>query len=288
MTPAADLAGPGVADRYYEELVTRNAGFVAPRSQHRLRSARVLVAGCGSTGGAAIEPLARFGVCDFVLADNGCYELNNLNRQHAGYRDVGRNKAVVGGDRLAEINPYARIETHEEGVTAANATALVSGTDVVIDGVDVTERSGWTAKYLLHEAASAARRPVLTGYDMAGTQYIRCYDYRTGLAPFAGRLIRSHVDTLDPWRLLRRVVPLRTVPLEMLENARTRLGDPDYSVPQLVYASLLFGALACRMVADLVDGRPVRRHVRVDVHARVRPTRTALAAALHRPVVLAR
>ena len=63
----------------YDEFTSRNRGFVLPESQQRLRAATVLVAGCGSTGGAVVEPLTRLGVEAFVLADNGTYELNNLN-----------------------------------------------------------------------------------------------------------------------------------------------------------------------------------------------------------------
>ena len=44
---------------FYSELTARNTGFISPRAQGRVREATVLVAGCGSTGGAAVEPLAR-------------------------------------------------------------------------------------------------------------------------------------------------------------------------------------------------------------------------------------
>jgi len=274
--------------RFYRELTRRNRGFIPDRTQQALRSARVLVAGCGSTGGAAVEPLARLGVQHFALADNGAYELNNLNRQHAYQHEIGRNKARVTASRVLGVNPHAEVAVHEDGIQESNVDVLVAEVDLVVDGVDVTGRAGWEAKVLLHEAAARHRKPVITGYDMAGAQYVRCYDYRRRPRPaLDGRVSRSDVAERSTWMLLHRVVPTRFVPVEMLADARAHLGEPDYSVPQLVYASLLFGAIASRMAVDLLTGRRVRKHVLVDVHRQVRPRAAVLLGLGRKPAVAA-
>ncbi|MGY1822968.1 HesA/MoeB/ThiF family protein [Geodermatophilus sp. SYSU D00079] len=271
----------------YDEFTSRNRGFVPPESQQRLRAATVLVAGCGSTGGAVVEPLTRLGVEDLVLADNGVYELNNLNRQSAGREDIGRNKAEVCARRVAEINPRARTWVDTDGIQPGTVAAMVGACDLVVDGVDVTEPAGWRAKYALHEAAARARRPVISGYDMAGTQYVRFYDYRRPGAPFDGAVTAAQVAEGRTWSLLRRVVPLRVVPVEMLESARRSVATGEESVSQLVYTSMLFGALTARMVIDVLDGRPVRRHTVVDAHRAVRPPLAHLRTRLRKPWVLA-
>jgi hypothetical protein len=258
-------------DQHYGELTRRNAGFISPATQQALRGARVLVAGCGSTGGAAVEPLVRLGVEHLDLADNGTFELDNLNRQPADDGDVGRNKAAVAKERALAINPFAEILAEPLGVTAANVDALVAPASVIVDGVDVTGRSGWRAKLALHEAAVAHGRPVITGYDMAGRQYVRFYDYRrAGSRAFDGRILSRHVEELGTWAVLSRAVPLRRVPVEMLQEARAHLGNPEHSVPQLVYASLIFGALTARIVSEVVGGGRIRREIVVDVHRAVR------------------
>ncbi|WP_405613988.1 HesA/MoeB/ThiF family protein [Streptomyces sp. NBC_00076] len=272
---------------FYEVFTERNRGFISERTQDALSRARLLIAGCGSTGGAAVEPLTRIGVQDFLLADVGEFELNNLNRQHAAYGDIGRHKAEVAAERVMSVNPHARVEVVTEGITAGNADALVGGASVVIDGVDVTERSGWRAKYLLHEAAVSSRRPVLTGYDMAGTQYIRFYDYRrAGSSPFDGRIKTGDIERAGIWSLLHRAVPTRYIPLEMIRNAREHLGEEGYSVPQLVYASMLFGALSTRMTAQILVGDPVRQDVAVDIHGVVRPLSATVRTGLRWPIEL--
>ena len=234
-------------------------------SQTRLRQARLLVAGCGSTGGAAVEPLVRIGVQDFVLADNGEYELNNLNRQHAGHTDIGRNKAEVSAELVLSINPDARDRgARRNGIEPDRVDELVDASDIVIDGVDVTERSGMQAKWALHESAARLRVPVISGYDMAGMQYVRCYDYRTASAPLlrCGHR-RAHRERAASWQVLARLIPKRKVPLEMVRNLRASMTDPDYHVSQLVYTSLMFGAIASRLTVELLDRRPVRRSASV-------------------------
>jgi tRNA threonylcarbamoyladenosine dehydratase len=73
----------------------------------------------------------------------------------------------------------------------------------------------------------------------------------------------------------------------MLEAARRSAADGEESLSQLVYTSLLFGALASRMVVDILDGRPVRRHTVVDAHRAVRPPWAHLRTSVRRPWVLA-
>ena len=282
---------PTAHEAFYADLTTRNRGFVSDETQDRLAQITVLVAGCGSTGGAAVEPLVRLGIQHFLLAEPGAYELNNLNRQSAYLDEIGENKAAVHARRIAAVNPHATVHVDTTGITEENVEDLVGRCHVVVDGVDVTEPAGWVAKFLLHEAAARVGRPVISGYDMAGTQYIRFYDYRPRSRPFDDRIDRAGLDeaiaTGATWDLLRRVVPMRVVPVEMLESARQMLASGEEGLPQLVYTSLLFGAAASRMVVSVSSGAPVRKHTLISVDRAVSTTRGRWSAALRKPVVAA-
>ncbi len=62
MTAQASLSGAAGSEAdFYAELTRRNLGVVDAAAQEALRTATILVAGCGSIGGAAIEPLVRLG-----------------------------------------------------------------------------------------------------------------------------------------------------------------------------------------------------------------------------------
>ncbi|MFG2958885.1 HesA/MoeB/ThiF family protein [Streptomyces sp. NPDC048291] len=270
--PMPDTAGgPTAKARFYAELTARNAGVVPEADQWALRTATVLVAGCGSIGGAAVEPLTRLGLQKFVLADPGTYELNNLNRQSATVADLDRNKAALAGDRVRAINPHASVEVCTEGVTGRTVEKLTASCQVVIDGVDVTTPEGWRAKLLLHRHAVQRRLPLITGWDMAGTQYVRCYDYRYVREPFAGAVGPRDADRYDMWDLLRRAVPLRHVPTDMLAEIRANHARTDYSFPQVAYTAMAFGVLSSHMVVRLLTGQRVRPEVRLDVHQEARP-----------------
>lgn len=258
---------PDGQDAFYAALTERNRGLIPAEVQRALASARVLVAGCGSTGGAAVEPLVRLGVQAFVLAEPGEYELNNLNRQHAVVADLGRNKAAVAADRVRAVNPYAVAEVAAEGVVPGNAAALLEGVAVVIDGVDVTTRAGWRAKHLLHAEAAARGVPVVSGYDMSGTQYVRCYRYTPGAEPLDGEVTAEQVEQEAIWDLLLRIVPREHVPADLIADIRAHRAEPEYSVPQLVYTSLLFGVLAARLTVEALSGSELPRSLVLDVHA---------------------
>jgi hypothetical protein len=263
--------GPG-REEFYSSFTARNRGLVSDDEQQMLRRAVILVAGCGSIGGAVVEPLVRLGAEHLILAEPDCYELHNLNRQHACLADVGCNKASALSDWVRQVNPYARVEVDSRGVTAENAVALVSGAALVFDGVDVTERSALGCKYLLHAEARRARVPVVSGYDIAGVQLVLVYDYRDGRMPvLGGRIAGRDVADLDPMRFLARVVGLRALPAEIFPVLRDQRAGQDMPFPQLIYSARVFGVLAPRLALDLLAGRPVRRRIAVDVHDLPRP-----------------
>ncbi|AQT72301.1 MULTISPECIES: HesA/MoeB/ThiF family protein [Streptomyces] len=251
---------------FYASLTQRNRGLIPAALQEQIRHTPLLIAGCGSIGGATVQPLGRMGYRDFVLADVGTYELNNLNRQNATVDDLGRNKAEVGADALRAINPHVRAEVVPVGITRDNVRELVRRAEVVIDGVDVTTPSGLRAKIALHQEACRQRKPLVTGWDMAGMLAAQCFDYRLVRRIFDGQLLAEDADVLSTWEVIFRIAPRSHIPGEMYRELRRGLGRPDYSVPQLTEAATQFGSLAVHMVNQLVAGADVPRTVAVDVH----------------------
>ena len=96
----------------YDEMVTRNAGFVTPAEQERLRAGRVFVCGVGGMGGAALQSLVRAGVGHFTIADMDTFEVSNLNRQLFATLDtVGKPKVQSTADAMRRINRDVSIDT---------------------------------------------------------------------------------------------------------------------------------------------------------------------------------
>jgi len=263
-----ELLGP---EEFYTAFTARNRGLISDREQQMLRRAVILVAGCGSIGGAVVEPLVRLGAERLVLAEPDIYELHNLNRQRACMRDIGRNKATVLAGWVAQVNPHAAVRVETAGITAGNAARLVSNAALVFDGVDVTAQPALVCKYLLHKEARRAGVPVISGYDIAGVQLVMVYDYRGGMPVLGGRVAERDMPEMDPLRFLARVVPCTALPLEIFPELRRRLSGANTGFPQLVYSAQMFGVLAPRLALDLLSERPVRRRILVDVHDLPRP-----------------
>lgn len=265
------------AEAFYAELVSRNHGLIAPDDQARLRNARFVIAGCGSTGGACVGPLVRSGATRFVLADPGTYELSNLNRQDATVADVGRNKAEVQAERIRSVNPHAEVVIVAGGLSASAVGVLEPG-DLVVDAVDVTTDAGAETKVALHRAAHALGLVVVTAYDIAATQFVEIFDYRTGIEPLRGRI----PEPLTSAALLRALVPASVVPREIFPELLARRRDPDRPFPQLAMTATQLGALIVPLAIRILAGRAVRRRIRIDLWDAVRPARERLRERLQR------
>ena len=200
------------AASFYAELTRRNFHFVPDDLQKKLSKVRVLIAGCGSTGGACIEALARVGVQHFALADNGSYELNNMNRQHARLENLGENKAAFHAKEIKSINPYIEVMVSEEGITAQNVDRFVAWADFVFDAVDVTTQSGIKAKILLHQKCHSFKKPVLSGLDLGYLQWGCSYDYRDGTIAVLNGKADAASAAKNPLAAIFALYPFNIVP----------------------------------------------------------------------------
>lgn len=143
----------------YAEFTNRNAGFVTPAEQDRLRTARVFVCGTGGMGGACVLALARAGLGHLVLADLDSFEVSNLNRQvFANLGTVGRHKAEATKEQCLDINPELEIEVFKEQ-WPDHVEDIVGGCDVVVNGTD-----DLAASLLLYRTARALGKPVIDAY----------------------------------------------------------------------------------------------------------------------------
>ena len=93
---------------------SRTELLLGKEAMERLAQSRVAVFGVGGVGGYVVEALVRSGVGAFDLIDDDKVCLTNLNRQIIATRKtVGKYKAEVMAERIAEINPQADVRIHK-------------------------------------------------------------------------------------------------------------------------------------------------------------------------------
>ena len=98
-----------------------------PGTLANLAGSHVCVVGLGGVGSWAVEALARSGVGSLTLMDPDEVCISNTNRQTNALRGtVGRSKAKVLAERVAEINPECRVHVREEWFTLDEGHAVLA------------------------------------------------------------------------------------------------------------------------------------------------------------------
>lgn len=121
-------------ERYARQLVLREIGGAG---QAKLRAAHITLIGAGGIGCPALQYLAAAGVGTMRVIENDTVALANLQRQILfGTDDIGAPKLDIAAHAVARLNPDVAFEPRPAHIDAANAPALLAGTDVVLDGSD--------------------------------------------------------------------------------------------------------------------------------------------------------
>jgi molybdopterin-synthase adenylyltransferase len=122
--------------RYFGDLATGDTPV--SEYQRRLREARVAILGIGGLGTWASYALACCGVGELVLVDGDRVEESNFNRQILyRERDVGRLKAEVAAEALAEFDSACRLVPVPRRLESEREVReVVDGADFVVNGAD--------------------------------------------------------------------------------------------------------------------------------------------------------
>lgn len=142
------------AARYARQFALPGMGR---EGQERLKSGSVLVVGAGALGSASALYLAAAGVGRIGLVDADTVDVSNLQRQVLyGESDIGQKKTAAAAARLRNLNPHLEIETYDTWLEAANALAIATRYDVILDGAD-----NFPARYLCNDTGFFLGKPVV-------------------------------------------------------------------------------------------------------------------------------
>jgi adenylyltransferase/sulfurtransferase len=134
--------------RYSRQILFRGIGA---EGQQRLAQGRVAIVGCGATGSALAQLLARAGVGTLRIIDRDYVETSNLQRQSLfEEKDAAESlpKAIAASRRIAAFNSQIVVESRVQDLVPGNVAALLEGMDVILDGTDNFE-----TRYLVNDYA---------------------------------------------------------------------------------------------------------------------------------------
>ncbi len=143
-------------ERYARHLVLREIGGPG---QQALARADIGIVGAGGLGSPAALYLAAAGVGRLRLVDPDVVSLSNLQRQVLFQTDdVGKPKVERASDHLNALNPALQVDTHAVGIDDSNASELLQGCDLVLDGCD-----NFPTRFAVDKASRALGIPLVSG-----------------------------------------------------------------------------------------------------------------------------
>lgn len=195
---------------------SRTELLIGKTALEKLKSSKVAVFGIGGVGSFVVEGLVRSGVGTFVLIDDDCICLTNINRQlHATRKTIGKPKVEAMKERILEINPKVTVITHQRFYMPGCAEELIQEDyDYIVDAIDTV-----TAKIDLVINAKKLGIPIIScmgaGNKLDPMQFEVADIYATSVCPLA-KVIRKELRQREVDSL--KVVYSKEIPIKPMET----------------------------------------------------------------------
>ena len=277
-------------EEFYEQLTVSASKFIDPTIQEKFRDTQILIAGVGSVGNPIAMMAVRSGAERITVMDPDKVEINNLSRQQYTVNQIGGSKSDMTVQNLLQINPFIKetLVSEPEGMTLENARKYVESSDIVIDAVDIRALD---IIYELHRLSAELKKPVLVGYDLAGTAMVAVYRYdKEDIKPLKGELSKEKMEEFsgvkDAYKegLLSEseyldyiynaftgpINPLK-VPVEQLEELINR-DNKDTRTYQIGTTATLLSTLMVESMRRIVANEEIKDVIMIDIPSSVRRT----------------
>lgn len=179
-----------------EELEALMCARHTPQVHHKVKAAKVAIAGLGGLGSHIAIELARTGVGHLHLVDFDIVEPSNLNRQMYKICHLGMKKTEALAQEIKEINPYIEVQIDTIRVTEDNVLELFKEDEIVCEAFDKPEAKAMLVNTLLGERKNVkiVAASGMAGYDSSNKiqtkkvnkRFYLCGDLYNGAKPGMG------------------------------------------------------------------------------------------------------
>jgi molybdopterin/thiamine biosynthesis adenylyltransferase len=127
--------------------------------QVKLRNAKACIIGLGGLGSLIAPKLVGMGIGYLRLVDRDVVSRSDLHRQTLYDVDsIGKPKVEVALRKLSRLNPDVKLDPFPESLNSMNARELISGVDVILDGLDRIE-----PRYVVNRTCNELNIPYVFG-----------------------------------------------------------------------------------------------------------------------------
>ncbi|GAC1413604.1 MAG: hypothetical protein NVSMB66_5830 [Candidatus Doudnabacteria bacterium] len=225
----------------------RNRFLINAAEQEKFYNSSVGVMGMSVGSHVALTLVMTGGARHIKLADPDIISGSNLNRIRTGFQNVGIGKMILVARQIMEINPYAKVELFNSGVTDENIEKFLlhPKLDLIVEEMD--------NPYLKLKTRYIAKPngiPVIMAADNADSIIvdIERFDLNKNTPILHGILGKmtpedvKHVKPMDLPRTIAKMAGANIADLKMIESVM-EVGKTIYSWPQLGNAATLCGAV---------------------------------------------
>jgi tRNA threonylcarbamoyladenosine dehydratase len=222
----------------------------------RLHQANILVVGMGGVGSMAAEMICRSGVGRMTIVDGDTVQPGNINRQlPATHSTLNRDKAIVMGERLMDINPGLELKVVSDFIREERIPEILSAPfDYVVDAIDTLSPKIYLIYHTLQKGLKLASS-MGSGGKLDPSQ-VHVADFGDTYNCKLAYLLRKKLRKLDVHGGFKVVFSTEQVPRDRILSVE---GEPNKksTVGTNSYIPAIFGCLlASIVVRDLVEDHP--------------------------------
>jgi tRNA A37 threonylcarbamoyladenosine dehydratase len=222
----------------------------------RLHHANILVVGMGGVGSMAAEMICRSGVGRMTIVDGDTIQPGNINRQlPATHSTLNRDKAVVMGERLMDINPGLELKVVSEYIREERIPEILDAPfDYVVDAIDTLSPKIYLIYHTLQKGLKLASS-MGSGGKLDPSQ-VQVADFGDTYNCRLAYLLRKKLRKLDVHGGFKVVFSTEQVPRDRILSVEDEPNKKS-TVGTNSYIPAIFGCLlASIVVRDLVEDHP--------------------------------
>ena len=243
---------------FFKVRTMRNQNLIKEKEQEIYYNSVIGLGGLSVGNSVALSIVLQGGGRHFRLADFDTMELSNTNRIRAGIQNLGLLKVEVTARQIYELNPYAKIELFDKGLTKENIDKFFVGPpklDIMIDELD-----NLAVKYLIREKAKKYKIPIVMGADNGDNAVVDVerYDFKKQPKFFHNRMgdvnykYLNSLDKLGIGKSITKHIGVENVTKRM-KDSLLEMGKTIVSWPQLGGAAMLNGSAVAYCVRKILN-----------------------------------